>query len=92
MMVVPVLITSCQVSEKPKSRPERAQTTIVPKAEAKTQARPTSLEVLWARSEKSRLTLRSSVWQSCTANALFEGFLGKLSLAIGLSEWMWRQV
>jgi hypothetical protein len=31
-MVVPVLITSCQVSENPKKGPEIAQTTTVPRA------------------------------------------------------------
>ncbi len=35
-MVVPVLITSCQVSENPKKGPETAQTTTVPSARAKT--------------------------------------------------------
>src|SRR3954468_20596231 len=54
-MVVPGLITSCHVSEKPNTGPEIAQTTIVPNARAKTQALPTSREATLATSAKSLL-------------------------------------
>jgi hypothetical protein len=54
-MVVPVLITSCHVSENPKNGPEIAQTTTVPRARAKTQALPTSREPTFATSANSLL-------------------------------------
>ena len=46
MMVVPVLMTSCQVSEKPKSGPVSAHTATANTASAKTHARPTSRAVM----------------------------------------------
>src|SRR5262249_15055687 len=52
---VPVLITSCQVSEKPNNGPVTAHTTMEPKASANTHARPTAREVAWASSENRRL-------------------------------------
>src|SRR3954452_22268822 len=55
MMVVPVLITSCQVSENPKKGPEIAQTTTVPRARTNTQALPTSREPTFATSANSLL-------------------------------------
>src|SRR3954469_20778482 len=54
-MVVPVLMTSCHVSEKPKNGPEIAQTTTVPRARAKTQALPTSREPTFAISANNLL-------------------------------------
>jgi len=42
MMVVPVLITSCQVSEKPKTGPETSQTTMIATASRKVIGRPDS--------------------------------------------------
>src|SRR6478609_8975265 len=54
-MVVPVLITSCQVSENPKKGPEIAQTTTVPRARTNTQALPTSREPTFATSANSLL-------------------------------------
>ena len=56
-MVVPVLITSCQVSENPKKGPEIAQTTTVPRARANTQALPTSREPTFATSANSLLNV-----------------------------------
>src|SRR5919204_2109513 len=52
-MVVPVLITSCQVSEKLKKGPVTAHTTIIPSAKANTHARPASRDVTLASSENS---------------------------------------
>src|SRR6476646_939728 len=57
-MVVPVLITSCQVSEKWKNGPVIAHTTTVPSASAKTQARPTSREMTFAASANSLFGVR----------------------------------
>ena len=54
-MVVPVLITSCHVSEKPNTGPETPHTTTVPSARANTQALPTSREATFATSAKSLL-------------------------------------
>jgi len=50
-MVVPVLITSCQVSEKPKIGPETIQTTIVATASRKVIGRPES----WAIQRAARV-------------------------------------
>src|SRR5262245_32523846 len=58
-MVVPVLMTSCHVSEKLKYGSVTAHTTIVATARAKTHARPVSRDVIWAIDEKSRLNGRS---------------------------------
>ncbi len=44
-IVVPVLITSCQVSEKPNSGPVAAQTTTTSAAVRNAQGDPTALEV-----------------------------------------------
>ena len=49
MMVVLVLMTSCQVSEKPKSGPVAAQTTMVAIARTDAQGEPTATEVLCAK-------------------------------------------
>ena len=57
-IVVPVLITSCQVSENWKNGPVIAHTTTVPSASAKTQARPTSREVAFATSANSLFGVR----------------------------------
>ena len=54
-MVVPVLMTSCQVSEKLNNGPVIAHTMMVANARANTHARPTSRDVIWAMSEKSWL-------------------------------------
>src|SRR5271165_6411408 len=54
-MVVPVLMTSCHVSEKSKNGPLTAHTMMVATARANTHARPTSREVALAIREKSRL-------------------------------------
>src|SRR5829696_2743329 len=48
-MVVPVLMTSCQVSEKPKSGPVTAQTTTTPAATAKAGGRPVARAVHLAK-------------------------------------------
>jgi hypothetical protein len=50
-MVVPVLITSCQVSEKSNNGPVIAHTTTIPRARAKTHARPASRDVAVASFE-----------------------------------------
>jgi hypothetical protein len=71
-MVVPVLITSCHVSEKPKNGPEIAQTTTVPRARAKTQALPTSREPTFATSANSLLKT--------------PGFLGDRAPEVGAGE------
>jgi hypothetical protein len=47
-IVVPVLITSCQESEKPKSGPVTAQTTTTPTARMKVEARPAAKST-WRR-------------------------------------------
>ena len=52
MMVVPVLITSCQVSEKPKSGPVTAQTSTTATAAMKAQDRPAWQEAHWAARAK----------------------------------------
>src|SRR6478736_3830176 len=57
-MVVPVLITSCQVSEKWKNGPVTIHTRTVPRARAKTQARPASREVTFATSANSLFGVR----------------------------------
>ena len=51
-MVVPVLITSCQVSEKPKSGPVAAQTRTTMTAVTKAQERPDWKAAHWAAREK----------------------------------------
>jgi hypothetical protein len=43
MIVVPVLITNCQVSEKPKNGPEIAQTNTIPNAIVKAGVEPVAL-------------------------------------------------
>lgn len=48
-IVVPVLITSCQVSLKPKSGPVIAQTTIVPNARIKAAGRPVACAAAFAK-------------------------------------------
>ena len=48
MIVVPVLMTSCHVSEKPKNGPLAAQIKMEAKARRKTQVRPTARDVPWA--------------------------------------------
>jgi hypothetical protein len=58
-MVVPVLITSCQVSEKSKSGPVTAHTTMIARAKANTQARPASRDVTVASCEN---TLVDGYW------------------------------
>src|SRR4051794_20010287 len=58
-IVVPVLMTSCQVSEKWKNGPVIAHTTTVPSASAKTQARPTSREVAFATSANNLFGVRA---------------------------------
>src|SRR4051794_9564844 len=55
MIVVPVLITNCQVSEKPNSGPVIAQTKTTPAASMKADARPAAWDVLFATSPKIRL-------------------------------------
>ena len=40
-MVVPVLMTNCQVSDQPKAGPETAQTRTTPMASTKVDERPT---------------------------------------------------
>ena len=52
-MVVPVLMTSCHVSEKPNNGPLTAQTTTILAATIKVEARPAAREVLLARSPKN---------------------------------------
>ena len=52
-MVVPVLMTSCHVSEKRKRGPLIAQATITPAANRKVDARPAASEVRLARSPKN---------------------------------------
>src|SRR4029453_274474 len=60
-MVVPVLITSCHVSEKPKSGPLIAHTKTTPAARIKVDARPAASDVLLARSPKNFDTLEGSL-------------------------------
>ena len=52
-MVVPVLITSCQVSEKLNSGPLTPQITTIPAASMKAEARPAANDVRLARSPKN---------------------------------------
>src|SRR6476660_1762768 len=52
-MVVPVLITSCHVSENPKSGPLTAHTRTMPAAVMNVDARPAASEVLLASSPKN---------------------------------------
>src|SRR3954447_5209560 len=79
-MVVPVLITSCQVSENPKTGPEIAHTTTVPSARANTQALPTSREATFATSAKSLLNAPGFLDARAPVNAaelfLSSGVLG----------------
>lgn len=60
-MVVPVLITSCHVSEKPKSGPLTAHTMTMPAAIMNVEARPAASEVLLARSPKNFETADGSL-------------------------------
>jgi hypothetical protein len=62
-------MTSCHVSEKPKNGPVIAQTMIV--TTARTHARPTSREVIWAISEKSLLTGGHPLTQSMALTCLW---------------------
>ena len=55
-MVVPVLMISCQVSEKPKIGPVRAQTIMISTAIEKLQAVPSAFEVLRATVAKASRT------------------------------------
>ena len=57
MIVVPVLITSCQVSEKPNIGPVTAQTTTIRTATMNVEARPAASEVRFAASPKNFLNL-----------------------------------
>ncbi len=52
-MVVPVLITSCQVSEKLKNGPVTTHATMIARAKTNTQARPASRDVTVASCENS---------------------------------------
>ena len=52
-MVVPVLITSCHVSENPKSGPLISHTMTMPAAVMTVEARPAASEVLLASSPKN---------------------------------------
>ncbi len=49
MIVVPVFITSCQVSDKPKIGPVTIQTAITPAASRKAQGQPHCLAMILAR-------------------------------------------
>ena len=60
-MVVPVLITSCHVSEKPKSGPLTAHTMTMPAAIMNVEARPAASEVLLASSPKNFETADGSL-------------------------------
>jgi hypothetical protein len=55
-MVVPVLMTSCQVSEKWNTGPVSPHTRMMAQARTNTQGRPASRDVIWATSEKIRLS------------------------------------
>src|SRR6476619_923155 len=68
-MVVPVLMTNCQVSEKPNNGPVIAQTRTTPAARIKVDARPAACDVLLATSPKTRLKLPPS----CAAPSDFFG-------------------
>jgi hypothetical protein len=67
-MVVPVLITSCQVSEKLKNGAVTAHTTIIPSAKANTQARPASRDVTLASSENSLVDTYLPMWRDAGTN------------------------
>lgn len=58
-MVVPVLMTSCHVSENPNNGPVTAQITITAQASTKVDARPAACEALFAMDANSRLGCRS---------------------------------
>ena len=58
-MVVPVLITSCQTSEKPKIGPVTAQTITAPSARMKASGRPVKAAILPAIAVKSRSIARA---------------------------------
>src|SRR5437762_589714 len=60
-MVVPVLMTSCQVSEKPKNGPVTAQTTTVSKASKKAMVLP--VQIVAQREKRSKRAPR--VWRLC---------------------------
>jgi hypothetical protein len=72
-MVVPVLITSCQVLEKPKNGPLAAQTTMLATASPNTQVRPAALDVALAMPAKRRLTERSDDGKAVPSPAKFKG-------------------
>src|SRR3954451_7240964 len=57
MIVVPVLMTNCQVSEKPKIGPVIAQTTITSTASINVVARPAASDVLFAASPNNSAIL-----------------------------------
>jgi predicted component of type VI protein secretion system len=61
-IVVPVLITSCQVSEKLKSGPVTAHATMIATAKVNTQARPASRDVTVAICENSLLIRVAHPW------------------------------
>src|SRR6476659_3735342 len=77
-IVVPVLITSCQVSEKWKSGPVIAHTTTVPSASAKTQARPTSREMTLATSANSLFGVRGFLGEGTRIGVLEPFFRSEL--------------
>jgi hypothetical protein len=73
-IVVPVLITSCHVSEKPKSGPLTAHTMTTPAATIKVDARPAASDVLLARSPKNLDTLEGSL--ACFLPLMFAPIAG----------------
>src|SRR5690349_577007 len=78
MMVVAVLITSCQVSEKPKIGPETPQPRIRRHASAKVAGRPARCEVRWEKREK-----RSDMTQCLRAQTPEAGAGSACSVARG---------
>jgi hypothetical protein len=64
-MVVPVLMISCQVSEKPKKGPVSPQITITSTATVKPQALPRAFEVLRATMAKASRTRQKRSRVSC---------------------------
>src|SRR5438045_2435127 len=80
-MVVPVLITSCQVSEKPNSGPVPSHTSTTIAAKRKLSGEPTALAIPWAKRRNVSLAAVTA-----TATAAFEppprtGRFGRLASA-----------
>lgn len=82
MMVVPVLITNCRVSEKWKKGPETIQMTITRRPSANELGAPTLSAVKWAkfRNHWSSLVFGTRLWSGC--DVLFKCMSNNLAIGV----------